>query len=146
MKSIDSAAHSARIKGRIKGDPQFLDRMAGLPCGKHRDMGENLREPRKSLPSNLYYFKPFAAGAELRELGDGYRLIPIERAEEKLPALELPAVLLADAAENDLARLEKSGPKSDAWQVICLLDEHTPPPAKLRSRIFAILPRGVPLL
>ena len=98
------------------------------------------------MPLNLYYFKPFAAGAELQELGDGYRLIPIERSEEKLPALELPAVLLADAAENDLHRLEKSGPKSDAWQVICLWDEHTPPRAKLRSRIFAILPRGVPLL
>jgi HD-GYP domain-containing protein (c-di-GMP phosphodiesterase class II) len=98
------------------------------------------------MSSNLYYFKPFAASAELRELGEGYRLIPIERAEGKLPPLELPAVLLADAAESDLARLEKSAPKSDAWRVICLLNGDTPLPAKLHSRIFAVLPREVPCL
>ena len=98
------------------------------------------------MPSNLYYFNPFAAGAELGKLGDSYNLISIERVEGKLPALDLPAVVLADAAESDLARLIKSGPKSDAWRVICLLDGDTPPPAKLNSRIFAILPREVPSL
>jgi HD-GYP domain-containing protein (c-di-GMP phosphodiesterase class II) len=98
------------------------------------------------MPSNLYYFNPFAADAELRKLGGSYRLIPLERVEGKLPALDLPAVVLADAAENDLARLIKSGPKSDAWRVICLWDGDTPPPAKLNSRIFAILPREVPSL
>ena len=95
------------------------------------------------MASNLYYFKPFAASAELERLGDRYRLIPIERAKGKLPPLALPAVLLADAAESDLARLEKSGPKSEAWRVICFLDGRTAPPPKLQSRIFAILPRQV---
>ncbi len=53
---------------------------------------------------------------------------------------------MADAAEDDLVRLEKSAPKSDAWRIICLLDGEAHPPAKLKSRIFAVLPREVPCL
>jgi HD-GYP domain-containing protein (c-di-GMP phosphodiesterase class II) len=75
-----------------------------------------------------------------------YRLIPIERDEGKLPALELPAVLLADAAGKDIARLAKSAPKADAWRAICFLDSGARPPAKLHPRIFAVLPRQVPSL
>ena len=48
--------------------------------------------------------------------------------------------------KSDLVRLEKSAPKSDAWRIICLLDGEAHPPAKLKSRIFAVLPRGVPCL
>ncbi len=59
---------------------------------------------------------------------------------------ELPAVLLADAAENDLVRLEKSAPKSDTWRVICMLDGDSHPPAKLHQRIFAVVPREAPNL
>jgi HD-GYP domain-containing protein (c-di-GMP phosphodiesterase class II) len=96
------------------------------------------------MPINLYYFDPCTAGVALRNLGEGYRLISIPRNGDKLPVLELPAVLVADAAENDLARLEKSAPKSDAWRIICLLGAEAHPPAKLKSRIFAVLPREVP--
>ena len=87
---------------------------------------------------------PRAAG--LRNLGEDYRLISIPRDGDKPPAWELPAVLVADAAEDDLVRLEKSAPKSDAWRIICLLDGEAHPPAKLKSRIFAVLPRQVPCL
>jgi HD-GYP domain-containing protein (c-di-GMP phosphodiesterase class II) len=86
------------------------------------------------------------ARAVLRKLSKKYRLIPIERDEEKLPAWELPAVLLADAAGKDLARLAKSAPKADAWRAICFLDGGARPPAKLHPRIFAVLPRQVPSL
>jgi HD-GYP domain-containing protein (c-di-GMP phosphodiesterase class II) len=82
----------------------------------------------------------------LGKLGEDYRLVPIERDEEKLPDWELPAVVLADATETDLARLEKSAPKSDAWRVICMLDGNSHPPAKLHPRIFAVLPHGAPSL
>jgi HD-GYP domain-containing protein (c-di-GMP phosphodiesterase class II) len=98
------------------------------------------------MPANLYYFRPLVARAVLRKLSKKYRLIPIERAEEKLPAWELPAVLLADAAGKDLARLAKSAPKADAWRAICFLDGGARPPAKLHPRIFAVLPRQVPSL
>jgi HD-GYP domain-containing protein (c-di-GMP phosphodiesterase class II) len=98
------------------------------------------------MASNLYYFRPFVARGALRKLGADYRLIPIERDEEKLPAWDLPAVLLADAAENDLARLVRSAPKSDGWRIICLLDGDSHPPAKLHPRIFTVLPRKVPSL
>ncbi|MGD1105128.1 MAG: GAF domain-containing protein [Terriglobia bacterium] len=98
------------------------------------------------MPSNLYYFDPCAAGVDLRSLGEDYRLISIPRNEDKLPKWELPAVLVADAGEDDLVRLEKFAPKSDAWRIICLLDGEAHPPAKLKSRIFAMLPREVPSL
>ncbi len=93
------------------------------------------------MPSNLYYFDPCAAGVDLRNLGEAYRLIPFPRDGGKPPVWELPAVLVVDAAEDDLVRLEKSAPKSDAWRIICLLDGDALPPAKLESRIFAVLPR-----
>ena len=79
----------------------------------------------------------------MQNLGEDYRLISIPRNGEKLPSLELPAVLVADAGQGDLARLEKSAPKSDAWRIICLLDGDAHPPSKLKSRIFALLPRQV---
>src|SRR5271157_4619680 len=98
------------------------------------------------MPSNVYYFDPCAAGAGLRNLGKEYRLISIPRHADKPPLWELPAVLVADADEGDLACLERSAPKSDAWRIICLLDGEAHPPAKLKSRIFAVLPREVPCL
>lgn len=91
----------------------------------------------------LYYFDPCAAGSGLRELGNDYRLISMPRSEEKLPVWELPALLLVDAGEGDLARIEKSAPKSDAWRIICLLDGDLHPSRKLKPRIFAMLPRDV---
>lgn len=96
------------------------------------------------MPANLYYFRPPVARAVLRKLSKKYRLIPIERDEGKLPAWELPAVLLADAAGKDFARLAKSAPKADAWRAICFLDGRARPPAKLHPRIFAVLPHQVP--
>jgi len=98
------------------------------------------------MPINLYFFDPCTAGVALRKLGEDYRLISIPRNGDKFPVLELPAVLVVDAGENDLARLEKSAPKSDAWRIICLLDGDVRLPAKLKSRIFAVLPRKVPCL
>src|ERR1035437_1005347 len=95
------------------------------------------------MPSNLYYFDPCVAGVNVGKMGKSYRLIPIARDGGKLPNWEIPAVLVVDAAENDLLRLQKSAPKSDAWRIICLLDGEPNPPAKLKSRIFAVLPREV---
>ena len=96
------------------------------------------------MPSNLYYFDPCAAGVNVGKLGKSYRLIPIARDGGNLPDWEVPAVLVVDAAKDDLLRVQKSGPKSDAWRIICLLDGELSLPAKLKSRIFAVLPREVP--
>jgi HD-GYP domain-containing protein (c-di-GMP phosphodiesterase class II) len=93
------------------------------------------------MPQNLYYFDPCAAGMGLQSLAGDYRLISIPRNGSKLPPLELPAVLVADAEEGDLARLEQSSPKSDAWRIICLMDGEAKLPSKLNSRIFGVLPR-----
>ena len=98
------------------------------------------------MRTNLYYFDPCAADVSRCNFGKSYRLIPIPRDGGKLPAWELPAVMVVDAAESDLVRLEKSAPKSNAWWIICLLDGEAHPPTKLKSQIFAVLPRGVPCL
>jgi HD-GYP domain-containing protein (c-di-GMP phosphodiesterase class II) len=95
------------------------------------------------MPSNLYYFDPCGARADLHNLGKDYRLIAMPRGKAKPPVWELPAVLLIDAGEDDLARLEKSAPKSDAWRIICILDGAIPHSRKLKPRIFAVLPRDV---
>ncbi|MGD0225621.1 MAG: HD domain-containing phosphohydrolase [Terriglobia bacterium] len=96
-----------------------------------------------SMPSNLYYFDPCAAEASLQNLGEDYLLISIPRGGGRPPVWELPAVILVDAAEDDLARVEKSAPKSEAWRIICLLDGDIRPSRKLKPRIFAMLPRDV---
>jgi HD-GYP domain-containing protein (c-di-GMP phosphodiesterase class II) len=98
------------------------------------------------MAANVYYSRPLLTRAILRKLSVKYRLIPLERDEAKLPALELPAVLLAEAAGKDIARLAKSAPKADGWRAICFLDSGARPPAKLHPRIFAVLPRQVPTL
>ena len=96
------------------------------------------------MPSNLYYFDPCVAGIDVSKMGKSYRLIPIARHEGNLPDWEMPAVLVADAAADDLLHVQKSVPKSDAWRIICLLDGEANFPAKLKSRIFAVLPREAP--
>lgn len=103
-----------------------------------------IQEVKLSMLPRVYYFDPCVAAASLRSLQKGYRLIAIPR-NGKVPAIwEFPAVLLVDVAENDLARLEKFAPKSDAWNAICLLDHEPNPPDKLKARIFGMLPREVP--
>jgi HD-GYP domain-containing protein (c-di-GMP phosphodiesterase class II) len=95
------------------------------------------------MPSNLYYYEPCAASTSVGKMGDTCRLIPIARNAPKSPEWETPAVLVVDSGEDDLALLQKSAPKSDDWRIICLVDGDEPLPAKLNSRIFAVLPRNV---
>ena len=98
----------------------------------------------QSMPSNLYYFDPCAAGSGLRDLGKDYRLISHPAQRGKAPVWELPAVLLVDAAEDDLARVWKSPRRSPTLggSSACSMATCTRP-AKLKSRIFAMLPRDV---
>ncbi len=96
------------------------------------------------MPSNLYYVDPCAAKGCLRNLGEAYRLISIPRQSDKPHSWETPAVIVADTAKGDLALLAKFAPRSDAWRIVCLLGGETETPAKLKSRIFAVLPRDVP--
>jgi len=98
------------------------------------------------MTANLYYFRPFALPSLLRKLAASYRLIPVDRDTQKEPAWELPAVVIADQAQNDLARMERLAPKADSWRVICLLDGKALPRSKLQQRVFAVLPRNVPVV
>ena len=95
------------------------------------------------MPSNVYYFRPFAQPALLRRLAIAYPLIPVDRGGNQARAWKLPAVFIADAGRNDLGRLEPVAPDSDSWYVICLLDNDAPPKSKLNNKVFALLPRRV---
>jgi HD-GYP domain-containing protein (c-di-GMP phosphodiesterase class II) len=92
----------------------------------------------------LYHFRPFGKPAVLRRLAKVYRVVPVDRQEEP-PAWELPAVFIADANQDDMIFLERAGPKSDLWSLICLWDGGVPPISNLNEKVFALLPRDVPV-
>lgn len=81
----------------------------------------------------------------LRRLTRKYRLIPVDRDSERSPGWATPAVFIADASENDVALVEQLVPNSDLWTVICLSDGEAPLKSKLNDKVFAILPRDVPV-
>ncbi len=93
------------------------------------------------MAANLYYFRPSSIAPALRGLGGSYRVIPIDRDEPHPNTLKLPAVLIADAARDDLGKIEKSAPRDEAWRVIYLVDGDAPARARLSPRVFAVLPR-----
>jgi len=95
------------------------------------------------MAENVYYFRPSTLAGVFRKLRGSYNLIALEREREETPSWKLPAVLIADAARDNLDRLAKFAPADDAWRVICLLDGDDSSLAKLHTRVFAVLPRKV---
>ncbi len=93
------------------------------------------------MAANLYYFRPTSIARALAALRGAYKVVPIDRKQRGEASLELPAVWIADAAADDLARIQKLAPKNGAWRVIYLLDGDAP--ARLNPRVFAVLPRRV---
>src|SRR5207245_2460008 len=76
--------------------------------------------PQKTMVWTLYYFRPSSLAPVFRGLRGPYKVMSIER-EGADPDWTTPAVLLADAARDDLGRIEKVAPKADAWCIIYLL-------------------------
>ena len=70
-------------------------------------------------------------------------MIPLSRREGKPPKLEVPAVLIADAAHDDMTRLNGLALQGEPWRIIWLLDGNRRIPAKLTDHVFAVLPRKV---
>ncbi len=95
----------------------------------------------KRMRKNVYYFRPCVLGAALRNLPRPYKVIALDRKSGHRLACEVPAVLIADTAQDDLARIEKLTPTIDEWRIICLLDGNKPPRSRLSDRVFAVLPR-----
>ena len=98
------------------------------------------------MAENLYYFRPFAQANLLRKLGSSYKLVPLARDQKQAPEWELPAVLITDAASDDMGRIERLAPRGDSLRVVCLLDGDRLAPSRLSKRFFAVLPRRVPVL
>src|SRR5438094_802541 len=109
----------------------------------------------------VYYFDPCPLAPVLRQLGrvgtgrrsrkgktapDAYEVIPIDRKGGERPRWELPAVIIADAGEDELARIEKIAPEEDEWRVIYLLRGASTPWFGSSQRVFAFLPERVPLV
>ena len=119
--------------------------------------------PPSRLPmlKRVYYFEPCPLAPVLRQLGrvgtgrrsrkgktapDAYEVIPIDRKGGERPRWELPAVIIADAGEDELARIEKIAPEEDEWRVIYLLRGASTPWFGSSQRVFAFLPERVPLV
>jgi HD-GYP domain-containing protein (c-di-GMP phosphodiesterase class II) len=96
------------------------------------------------MAKNLYYFQPSALGKVLRQLGGAYRLCPLARNGKAQPDWSSPAVLVADAGEDDLRSLQKLTPASGDWRLIYLQDSPSTGRTKLDDHLFATLPRKAP--
>jgi HD-GYP domain-containing protein (c-di-GMP phosphodiesterase class II) len=96
------------------------------------------------MVKNLYYFRPSALLKALRHLPGAYRLLALDRDQGSNPDWALPAVLVADAREDDLKQIERLAPKSGAWRLIYFLQGNVPPKTRFDGRLFALLPRQTP--
>ena len=110
----------------------------------------------------VYYFEPCPLAPVLRQLPgasrsgrpsrskrtapERYQVIPIDRKGGERPQWELPAVIIADAGEDELERIEKIAPEEDEWRVIYLLRGGSTPWFGSSQRVFALLPDRVPLV
>src|SRR2546427_11033137 len=110
----------------------------------------------------VYYFEPCPLAPIIRQLGvtadsalpsrgrrgarDGYAVIPIDRNGGERPRWRLPAVIIADAGEDELEGIEKIAPEEDEWRVIYLLRGASTPWFGSSQRVFALLPDRVPLV
>jgi HD-GYP domain-containing protein (c-di-GMP phosphodiesterase class II) len=96
------------------------------------------------MAKNLYYFQPSALGKVLKQLGGDYRLNPVPRNDNAPAVWASPAVLVADAREDDFRRLQERTPPSADWRLIYLQDRPARARTSLDDRLFVTLPSKVP--
>jgi HD-GYP domain-containing protein (c-di-GMP phosphodiesterase class II) len=96
------------------------------------------------MAKNLYYLRPTGLSKVLRHLPASYRLVGLDRDQEASPDWDLPAVLVADAREDNLKEIERLAPQSGGWRLIYLLQGNTLPKSRFNGRLFAVLPRQAP--
>src|SRR2546428_7869288 len=110
----------------------------------------------------VYYVEPCPLAPVLRQLPgasrsgrpsrskrtapERYQVIPIDRKGGMRPRWRLPAVIIADAGEDELEGIEKIAPEEDEWRVIYLLRGGSTPWFGSSQRVFALLPDRVPLV
>src|SRR2546427_13159754 len=108
----------------------------------------------------VYYFEPCPLASVLRQLEgarrsgrrprarrtapDGYEVIPIDRKGGERPRWELPAVIIADAGEDELEHIEKIAPEEDEWRGVYLLRGGGPPRFGSSPRVVAGRPERLP--
>ena len=96
------------------------------------------------MAKNLYYLRPTGLSKVLRQLPSTYRLQGLDRDQEASPDWELPAVLVADAREDNLKQIERLAPEGGAWRLIYFLQGNSLPKTRFDGRLFAVLPRQAP--
>jgi HD-GYP domain-containing protein (c-di-GMP phosphodiesterase class II) len=97
------------------------------------------------MTKNLYYFRPSALSKLLRKLPGSYRVVPVDRDLDQPLSWDLPAVLIADGSEDDIRSIERLAPAGDGWRLVFLLEGEAPPRTRLDQRLFAVLPRRIPI-
>jgi HD-GYP domain-containing protein (c-di-GMP phosphodiesterase class II) len=95
------------------------------------------------MAKTVYYFRPTHLSDVVRKLPRSYRKVAIPRNGDHRAAWQMPAVLLADAQEDNLSGIERLLPADGAWQIIYLMKGSSLVPARVRQseRVFAVLPR-----
>ncbi len=96
------------------------------------------------MGKNVYYFQPSALAKALRRLPGSYRLVALNRDQTDERTWDLPAVLVADASEDDLRSIERRSPQGESWRLIYFLDRPLPARARGDGHLFAVLPRQAP--
>ncbi|MBZ5515417.1 MAG: GAF domain-containing protein [Acidobacteriia bacterium] len=96
------------------------------------------------MAKHLYYFRPSALNKVLRPLSDSYRVVALDRDQGTNADWIFPAVLVANAREDDPKAIERLAPKSGAWRLIYFLEGHSLPKTRFDGRLFAMLPSPTP--
>jgi HD-GYP domain-containing protein (c-di-GMP phosphodiesterase class II) len=93
----------------------------------------------------VYYFRPTSLKHILRKLPRSYKVVPIDREVPKDFKLELPAVLIADSAQDDIRRLARMAPRGGHWRAVSLLKGDTPSRSRSKEdiHVFSNLPQHV---
>ncbi len=95
------------------------------------------------MAETVYYFRSPGLAEIARRLPRAYHKVALERGQANHQDFRLPAVLLADAREDDLPGIERRFPRDSAWCVVYIVRDSLVP-ARLQEsrRVFAVLPRA----
>jgi HD-GYP domain-containing protein (c-di-GMP phosphodiesterase class II) len=96
------------------------------------------------MEKHLYYFRPCSAEKVIGQMAGRYSVTAVDRADPERLLWELPAVVFAEAGQDDLEQIAKSGPNGDDWRLIVLVDGEILPRSSTSDRVFVLLPRRAP--
>jgi HD-GYP domain-containing protein (c-di-GMP phosphodiesterase class II) len=94
-----------------------------------------------TMKGTIYHFRPSKLAVALRQLRVAHPVVGLSRDGGPMEALDSPAILIARAPEDSLARIKQRVRTSDGWKLIYLSDAPPSPGVFPENKIFAVLPR-----